>query len=424
MALLYLDLDRFKLINDTKGHAVGDLLLKEVAQRLQECLRKSDSLARLGGDEFAIILPDLEEGSEASVIANKILSDLLIPFTLEGIKVHTGTSIGISLSPDDAVDAETLIRKADSAMYRAKEQGGNTFHFFTGEMEVHMQRQMQLDNDLRRSLKREELQLCFQPQWDLQKERIHGMEAVLYWHHPTLGKLPPEKFIPIAEENGMIEPIAEWMLNQVCLQQQQWEQMHNYAARIAVNVFARQFQNARFAETVSSVLNKTGIKPRSLVLELTENILMDDIDTSIEMMQRLNAIGVSLSLDNFGTGYSSLNCLKRLPLSSLKIDKSFVHNISTERSDKILTSVIITLCHELGLEVVGDGVERSEQLAFLKNEHCNIVQGSLISEPLSAAKATLFLSKLRQHPACDSQPAAGTPATSGHPDTSASLRDY
>ncbi len=387
VALLYVDLDRFKLINDTLGHAAGDELLREVASRLRSCLRASDSLARMSGDEFTITLTGLKNSQHASVVADLVLAQLRNPFVVDGSEVHVTASVGISVFPQDAPDADALQRSADNAMYRAKSRGKNRFEFFLPEMGEALFQRLEVENYLRRALERGEFCLHYQPQFDLQSGRLVGQEALLRWNHPKLGSIPPDKFIPIAEENGLIVPIGTWVLEQACQQTSAWQRAGYPLKGVSVNVSALQFGRADFVDTVGRVLDSTGLEAPFLELELTESLVIRDVRESASKMEKLRELGVRISMDDFGAGYSSLSYLQRLPIDILKLDRSFVEEFKTSGGDSSLVRGIVSLAHGLGIRVTAEGVETQEQLELVHHSGCDKVQGFLLGRPSPASTA-------------------------------------
>ncbi len=391
VAVMLFDLDRFKTINDTLGHAVGDQLLCRLGERLTACVREGDTVARLGGDEFIVMLPNLRCVPDAAAVAQKILDALHLPFPVEGREVFVTPSIGIALYPFHE-GVEALLQCADRAMYHAKEHGGNRYEFCTAEMNDRNPQRLSLESELRRAVKRGELELHYQPQVDVANGRIVGVEALLRWRHPEFGLVPPGEFIPLAVETGQILPIGEWVLRNACAQAKAWQEAELPPLRMAVNVCVRQFLQQGFTESVGRVLEDTGLDSRWLELELTESTLMQNTQATVAVLNDLNAMGVRLSVDDFGTGYSSLAYLKRFPIDTLKIDGSFVCDITTDPNDAAIVKAIIAMAHSLDMRVVAEAVETEQQLAFLREHRCHEVQGYLVGRPLPAAEleARLF----------------------------------
>jgi diguanylate cyclase (GGDEF)-like protein/PAS domain S-box-containing protein len=392
-SVIFLDLDRFKTINDTLGHAFGDLLLKALADRLKNCIREGDTVSRLGGDEFIFIISDISHPQDAALIAQKILNVLSASFHLEGHEVHVASSIGIAIYPLDANDIDNLIKKADIAMYHAKEQGGNIFKFYMEDMNINNYERLLLENDLRKALAKGELTVYYQPQVDQNTGTIISMEALLRWRHPNRGMLYPEKFIPIAEETGLIIPIGEWVLMTACAQTRAWHNAGFPTLRITVNVSVRQFKQQNLVNIITRVLQETGLDPNFLELELTEGIIMQNDMAILATLQELKSVGVHFSIDDFGTEYSSLSYLKRFPIDTLKIDRSFVQDITTNPDDAAIVTAIIAVAKSLKLEIVAEGVESKEQADFLRELHCSNIQGYLYSQPLSAGDIDHLLQK-------------------------------
>lgn len=391
LAVIFLDLDHFKAINDTLGHSAGDQLLQEVAKRLLSCLREGDTIARMGGDEFTLLLPQISQPEDATVVARKILEALSPSFQLEGHDLHITCSMGIALYPNDGQDAQALLKSADTALYRAKASGRNNYHFHTSTMNAKAFERLILENGLRRSLSQGEFMIYYQPQISLHSKQIVGMEALLRWQHPELGLIPPIKFIPLAEETGLIVSIGEWLLYSVCAQNKIWQDTGFPPLRVAVNLSARSFKQQNLLETIKRVLRETRLDPNYLELELTESTLMENAEATIKTLQELKAMGIHLSIDDFGTGYSSLSYLKRFPIDTLKIDQSFVQDILIDSEDISIATLIIIIAHSLKLKVIAEGVETQEQLIFLRSQGCDEVQGYLFSQPLPVEAFTQFL---------------------------------
>ena len=387
LAVMFLDLDRFKSINDTLGHASGDQLLQQVAHRLAKCLKPSDTIARWGGDEFTLILPQIRSAHDATEIARRIIKALKTPFECNGQEIHVTTSIGIALAPYDGEDSETLLKNADMAMYRAKQQGKNDFQLYAPDMNSQALDQLVLANDLYRALNRSEFLLHYQPQVNLKTGQIVAMEALVRWQHPIRGLVPPGQFIPLAEETGQIKAIGEWVLQTACTQNRAWQEAGLPPIRMAVNPSARQFQQKNLLKLIDRVLSETGLEAQYLEVEITESIAMQDVKVTISILEELRAMGVYISLDDFGTGYSSLATLKKFPLHTLKIDREFVKDLTTDAKDAALIRAIVALGHGLDLAVIAEGVETAEQQEFLRLVGCDAMQGYFFSKPLPAAAA-------------------------------------
>lgn len=402
VAVLLLDLDRFKVINDSLGHDFGDKLLGAVAKRLSKSVRTGDIIARLGGDEFVVLLPEVDEASTAALVANKLLQCLSAPFVIDGREIIVTASMGICLSSPDSNDETTLIRNADIAMYRAK-SAGNNFAFYSPDMNRQIIETMELESALRLALEREEFCLHYQPIVDLASGRITGCEALIRWQHPSRGMVSPGDFIPLAEETGLIVDIGNWVLIEACRQAKAWQTAGLPPLVVSVNLSARQFRKDDLAQSVQLVLEQTGLDASLLDLELTESMIMDDSIGAVRTMQDLKKLGVVLSLDDFGTGYSSLNYLRRFPVDTLKIDRSFVGDVASDPSCASVTTSIIAIAHNLKLKTVAEGVENREQLAFLAGCGCDSYQGFVFSKPLSAQQFAALISseenKVKQYPA-------------------------
>jgi diguanylate cyclase (GGDEF)-like protein len=391
LAVAFLDLDRFKTVNDTLGHAVGDQLLKQVTQRLQACLRKWDIVARWGGDEFTLLFPHITYIEDISKIAHRLLEVLTAPFFIEAQELYISASLGISLFPYDGGDADVLLKNADTAMYRAKQQGRNNYQFYSPEMNTKAREQLELETDLRKALAKDEFLLYYQPQVDLNTGEIISLEALIRWQHPQLGLIPPNQFIPIAEETGLICPIGEWVMRTACEQHQAWRAAGFPPIRIAVNLSARQFQQRDLVKTIKQTLQATHTEPCYLELEITESIAMQDIELTVAVLQELRQMGLQIAMDDFGTGYSSLNSIKHFPLHTLKIDQSFVRDLMSDPSDAAIAKAVIALGQGLHLKVLAEGVETVEQLEFLRSLSCQAAQGYLFSKPLPTAAMTELL---------------------------------
>ncbi|MEO5340479.1 MAG: EAL domain-containing protein [Magnetococcus sp. MYC-9] len=385
VVLIFIDLDQFKLVNDTVGHEAGDRLLQEAGQRITSCLRGSDTVARLGGDEFTIILQELTNPFYVELVARKILEQLARPFHLLGEEFSVSGSMGITFFPHDAKDAESLLKNADSAMYQAKKAGRSTFCFFTQEMQNQAMLRMQMERELLHALEKGEFCLHYQAKVESQSGRIVGMEALVRWEKPGHGLVSPGTFIPLAEETGFIVPLGAWILQTACQQNKEWLEANHPPVRVAVNLSARQFQQGEaLIDTVASVLSVTELPAEFLELEVTESMVMENVEQAIATLQALRGMGLHLSLDDFGTGYSSLGVLKRFPLHALKIDRSFVTDLPGDPEDCAIVSAIISLAHKMNLAVIAEGVETADQLEFLRDNACNEIQGYYFSRPLPA----------------------------------------
>ncbi|MBL6945002.1 MAG: EAL domain-containing protein, partial [Rhodospirillales bacterium] len=382
VALLFIDLDRFKNVNDTLGHSAGDRLLKEAGLRLCECIRGGDTVARMGGDEFTIILPDLQSPNNAEHVAEKIHSAFAQPFLIEGQELFITASIGITIYPMDADAPHALMQNADAAMYQAKELGKNRTQFFTRELNEQALERVKIENHLRRAIEQDEFSLHYQPIVELRSGRLVGAEALLRWQNDELGNVPPSRFIPLAEDAGLISSIGEWVLEDVCRQYAEWRDKSGLSIRISVNVSSRQFREGALVDTINRASREHGVPQDNLELEITEGLLMDDLPESKATFRELNAMGMRFSLDDFGTGYSSLNYLKRFPVRSLKIDRSFIQGVVDIPDDAVLVQAIINMAHSMNLEVVAEGVETRDQLDFVRRNGCDLVQGYFFSKPV------------------------------------------
>lgn len=406
-AILFVDLDRFKRINDTLGHSVGDELLKEVAHRLVQCTRASDSvtriengeeggiqLARLGGDEFVIKLYGIDSENSVSTIANRIVDALTPPFSCEGHQFVVTPSIGIAMYPQDGKTAEELLMNADSAMYRAKFAGRNNYKYYSETMRTKSLHRLDLENEIRKALDEGQFELFYQPKVDAETWELVGAEALLRWHHPTRKNIEPDDFIPIAEETGLIVPIGQWVLRQACRHLKEWSRFSIGNLRVAINVSSHQFQSDSLIDDILSAAAGAGVDPKLLELEITESVLLQDAESTLASLNRVKAAGIALSVDDFGTGYSSLSYLKRFPIDTLKIDQSFVKDLHTDQDDAAICAAILAMAQQLGLNVVAEGVETQEQLEFLRRHGCNQIQGFLCSPALPPTKFIMFLNKL------------------------------
>ncbi len=404
-ALLFIDLDRFKVINDTLGHAMGDRLLTQVAQRLLTCMRAEDTVARQGGDEFVVVLAQLETPHASTSVADKIEQAFSPPFNFEGYEFHISPSIGISIYPSDGADVETLMKNADVAMYNAKQAGGNRHHYYSEHMNARALERLSLENALRHASERQEFFLHYQPQMDLVSGRVIGVEALARWRHPEMGLVPPDKFIPLAEECGLIDVLGNWVLRQACRQINTWRSAGHRDLRMSVNLSARQFIHGKLHETIGGVLQDCGTPPECLEMEITESVLMQHSGDNVETLAQLHAMGMSIAMDDFGTGYSSLSYLKRFPIDRIKIDRSFIRDLPGDGDDAAITTAIIAMAHSLSMKVIAEGVENAEQLAFLRDLACDEIQGYFLGKPMAAEDCGRFLSEHDQHLADTHNPA-------------------
>ncbi len=391
VAVLFLDLDRFKIINDTLGHVLGDRLLREMGQRLCECIREVDAVARMGGDEFTLCLGDVNGAESVEKVAKKILKNLVRPLCIDGHELFITTSIGISLFPDHHQDAQSLIKKADIAMYHAKAQGRNNYQFYREEMDSDVEKRLVLETAIRKALEMGQFRIFYQPKVDIATGRITAMEALLRWDHPELGLLPPNEFIPLAEETGLIFSIGEWVLLQACLQNRQWQQRGLPRMRVAVNISGYQLQQREFIDIVRRVLDESGLASCDLEIEVTETVVMQNPESAVAILNQLRDLGVMIAIDDFGTGYSSLAHLKRFSVNTLKIDKSFVRDVELDATDAAIATAIISMGNSLKLQVIAEGVETEGQLDFLRDHRCQEMQGYLFSKPLPAEEIEHFL---------------------------------
>ncbi|MGD9200098.1 MAG: EAL domain-containing protein [Chitinispirillia bacterium] len=413
-AMLFLDLDNFKRINDTLGHRIGDSLLRRVAERLvsNRCIRRSDSIgntseikegelhkatvARLGGDEFTILLSEIAKSQDAGKVAQRIIDELSQPFILDDHEIFITTSIGITIYPLDGEDIDSLLKNADIAMYKAKSQGKNNYKFFKHSMNATAMERLKMENDLHKALQREELVLYYQPQIEVTTGKIIGMEALIRWQHPQDGMISPNRFIPLAEETGMVLPIGEWTLQTACKQNKKWQEMGFDPITVSVNLSTIQFERSNLIRTIIDALNESFLSPRYLILEITETILMQTKEATIAILHELNKMGLQFSLDDFGTGYSSLSYLRCFPLYSLKIDRSFVSDINNNGATANIVKAIIAMAHSLNMKVVAEGVETEEQADFLCTHNCDEIQGFVRSRPLSSQSATEALKREKE----------------------------
>ncbi|MBF0564624.1 MAG: EAL domain-containing protein [Nitrospirae bacterium] len=380
-ALLFIDLDGFKFVNDTLGHDMGDLLLKMAAKTLPECVRESDTVAHVGGDEFVVILPVISKARAASLVSQKIIEALAKPFYLDGHECFVGASIGISIYPTDGDDVDTLLKNSDIAMYQAKDQGRNNYQFYNSDMNTRALRRLKLENNLRKALEKNEFTLHYQPKVNLINGEFTGTEALVRWQNPHYGLVSPVEFIPLAEETGLIISIGEWVLRTACSQSVAW-QKQGYGIITAVNLSARQFKSSGLIYTIESILQESGFNPEYLELELTESVVMEEAENAIKILRLIKNMGIHIAIDDFGMGYSSLSYLKRFPIDRLKIDKSFVRDITTDPDDEAIVTAIIAMAHSLKLHVTAEGVETVDQLEFLRTLNCDEAQGYLFSRPV------------------------------------------
>ncbi len=394
LAILFIDLDNFKNINDMRGHHAGDKFLQQVADRFTACVRGADTVARLGGDEFVILLEDIKDPQNASSVAKQVIDEMRRGFNLgEGDEVFSGASIGIAIYPSDGENADTILKHADTAMYTAKEQGKNDYHFFREEMNVKAMERLRLETDLRRALENDDFVLFYQPKVDLASGRIHGAEALIRWRHPELGLVLPDRFIPLAEKSPLIESIGEWVIRSAFATGASWRERGVNLSFLSVNVSARQLGSRGFLATIEKTIADTGAIPTDFELELTESAVMSDAESSIEKLRALRDMGFRIALDDFGTGYSSLNYLKRLPIGAVKIDRSFVRDIMFDESGRAIVRAIIALSHKMNLEVIAEGVEKEDEREFLVEQGCDFGQGYLFHKPMEEPHLMALLGK-------------------------------
>jgi diguanylate cyclase (GGDEF)-like protein/PAS domain S-box-containing protein len=391
VCLVFLDLDNFKDVNDTYGHDFGDKLLKQVAERLNDTMRESDTLARLGGDEFVVILTSITSHESTANAAQRILGTFNQPFLIDDKKIFCSVSIGIAVYPDDGMDTESLLKCADTAMYHAKEEGKSQYRFFSSEMNQKIMRRVLLENSLRQGLDREEFFVKYQPQWDLKTSRMMGVEVLLRWQSLDFGLLPPSEFIALTENSGLIFELGQWVLRTACKQSREWEMAGYHDFKVAVNISGKQLRQPDFLEMISNVVKETGVTPQCLELEFTESVIMEDAEKTIDTLRLLKKLGVQLSIDNFGTGYSSLNYLKHFPIDRIKIDRSFIADLDSGKSDAALVEAIISMGHSLHRKVLAEGVEHESQLEYLTELGCDEVQGFYLALPMNAEDLTARL---------------------------------
>ncbi|MBV8634763.1 MAG: EAL domain-containing protein, partial [Burkholderiaceae bacterium] len=411
LAVLFIDLDRFKNINDTLGHDAGDRLLKEMAHRISSCLRQSDVVARtavgnggdgegcgdlvarLGGDEFVVLIEEVTDTARVSHIARKLLSALVKEFPLEGQLIHVTASIGISTFPEDGRNEFSLMKHADIAMYRAKDRGKNTFQFYSAQMDLHSAEMLALESGLRRSLEREEFVLFYQPKVEARTGRIAGVEALMRWQHPELGLVSPVHFIPLAEESGLIGPLSHWVIQEALNQNRRWQELGLPSLRMAINLSARQFIDEDLLTDTLRALKESNVDPSLLELEITESMMMHNTERTVQILSELRRIGIRIAIDDFGIGYSSLSHLKRFPVDTIKIDRSFIKDIPGDRADEAITEAIIAMSKSLQIKVVAEGVESLDQLRFLRARGCDEIQGYFFSRPVPAAEFARLLTE-------------------------------
>jgi diguanylate cyclase (GGDEF)-like protein/PAS domain S-box-containing protein len=393
MALFFLDLDHFKIINDTLGHSAGDDLLKEVSRRLQGSIRETDMISRQGGDEFTCLLLNIEDPINAAVIAKKMLVELLKPMHIQGNELFISSSIGISIYPDDSTKIETLMKYADTAMYHAKETGRNAYIFYKDDVQERSSKRFDLELKLRKGIEHNEFELYYQPKYDAKHEHMCSMEALIRWNQPEMGLVSPIDFIPLAEETGLIVPIGAWVINEVCRQIKVWQDAGFFGSNItvAINLSGRQFNNGQLMNTITECITEHDIQSNCLELELTESMLMENVSNTLKVLHELHDYGIQLSIDDFGTGYSSLAYLKRFPISALKLDRSFIMGLPSDEDDQKIVAATIALAHGLDMKVIAEGVETIEQLNWLKQEQCDEIQGYYFSKPLNAQDITTLL---------------------------------
>lgn len=391
LAVLLIDLDRFKVVNDSLGHNVGDELLELIAQRFLTLGRESDTVARLGGDEFAVLLPELNSAEDASVVAQNFIDSLQDPFCFSGHTINIGASIGVSIFPSDGADVDGLIKRAELALYKAKEQGRNTYQYFSQELQDAVSEQLEMEDEMRHAILNQQFTLYYQPKFSLATNKVTGMEALVRWIHPEKGLIPPDKFIPLAEESGLIISLGEWILQEACRATAEWVKKYDDNLVVAVNLSAKQFKSENLLKTIQNTLDAFQLDPKNIELEITESCVMEDVEKALQTMKNFRDCRLRLAIDDFGTGYSSLGYLKQFPMNTLKIDRSFIMDLTPESDDAAIVEVVILLADKLGLDVVAEGVETDAQLAFLRSQGCQYVQGYLLSRPLPADEFEIFL---------------------------------
>jgi len=391
LGLMFIDLDGFKLVNDTLGHDKGDDLLREAAVRISSCTRNGDTVARLGGDEFTVIMPNLHDAKDAPLVAQRILDALAKPFDLDGTESFISGSIGITIFPGDASDANNLLKNADAAMYRAKDLGKANFQFFTSDLNEEVAERLTIKNGLIKALERDEFKVFYQPKVTLSTGQVDSVEALMRWDNPDLGMVSPARFIPVLEETGMVVEVGEWAIREACKQHRTWIDAGLPPIRIAVNLSARQLREISFVSVLQKVLHEAGVGPEGIEIEITESMIMSDTDSAIAALTELHGLGVRVAMDDFGTGYSSLSYLRKFPIDTIKIDGSFVADISTSADDAEIVRTIISMGQTLNKTIVAEGVETEEQLQLLRNFKCDQVQGYLFSRPVPGNELTEFI---------------------------------
>jgi len=391
LGLMFIDLDGFKLVNDTLGHDKGDDLLREAAVRISSCTRNGDTVARLGGDEFTVIMPNLHDAKDAPLVAQRILDALAKPFDLDGTESFISGSIGITIFPGDASDANNLLKNADAAMYRAKDLGKANFQFFTSDLNEEVAERLTIKNGLIKALERDEFKVFYQPKVTLSTGQVDSVEALMRWDNPDLGMVSPARFIPVLEETGMVVEFGEWAIREACKQHRTWIDAGLPPIRIAVNLSARQLREISFVSVLQKVLHEAGVGPEGIEIEITESMIMSDTDSAIAALTELHGLGVRVAMDDFGTGYSSLSYLRKFPIDTIKIDGSFVADISTSADDAEIVRTIISMGQTLNKTIVAEGVETEEQLQLLRNFKCDQVQGYLFSRPVPGNELTEFI---------------------------------
>lgn len=393
MAVMFLDLDRFKLVNDTLGHIYGDELLQLVSQRLQDCLREGDTLARFGGDEFTLLLPQINGQEDATATARKIIETMREPFVIEGNEIYVTISVGISMYPHDGTTMDTLVKNADIAMYHIKGRGKNDYQFFSREMNEASMQRLSLERDMRKGLESEQFELHFQPQVDVVTGQIVAVEALVRWHHPSLGLIAPTDFIAVAEETGLILPLGEWVIRKACSVLRSWRDMGIMDVRMAINLSAMQIEHKSCVDLIKEVMHQNRLSGHDLEVEITENLIMQDMENAIKKLVQLNELGVQIAIDDFGTGYSSLSYLQKLPIHTLKIDRSFVHEIQDGAGDACIVDAVIAMAKGLKLNLIAEGVETEHQMDYLRAQGCGEMQGYYFGAPVSEEETVAFLTQ-------------------------------